>query len=141
MLYGDYLVPIDRDRDGTTEDIGGYDQSLSVFGLHQEAFDSRKGPAQHPDSLAGPEVYGRLCAEAVKNGETQISNTYVSYRLRYVPEADDLRDAGSGEDGEQFAGIEAAEDIACEEGGFHRSDTVRVLPLRKIGRGKTVITC
>jgi hypothetical protein len=115
-LHGASPFAIDLDGDGALKQRDGCDQTERVFELDDDAFYTGKGAALDTDFLAELEEWVGLdmLAEAQHGFDGEDFCGWDGFGTG--TEADDAGDAGGFEYRHTMRGIEAAEDVAREEG-------------------------
>jgi hypothetical protein len=116
---------IDFDGDGTLQEGNRSDEAESAFDLDDGSFDAGEGTVLDADLPAGAEEGVRLDMETGFEHGTDRADFLFRDGDRMRAEADDADDAGAFEDGDAAGGVEAAEDVAGEEGDLELLGAIR----------------
>jgi hypothetical protein len=122
---GSCPVAVDFDRDRALQQGYRDDETIDFIGIDDRALQTGKGTGR--DVYAGSHIEPGPWLGSKSRAENGFNG--LDFRLvnreRSFAGADNADDAGSGEDGnEAILGVEAAEQIAGEQGDFDRLDAV-----------------
>jgi len=118
---------VDFGGDGALEQLEGDDEPVFLLHLEEHPFEAFEGTATDADALAF--VHEGVGSEAEAGGADAADGVHFGFEdgLGFGAVADDVDDARGAEDGVDALDIDAAEDVADEEGGLDLANPVAPL--------------